>query len=293
MNANINSITHWSYACAGLCYAALALNLALDWRGSSNGLSLLMAIAASAIWGAVGFSDGLALHQLQKASAQLADILRSTGWYAFFLAALAARLRGAGQSFRLAWLVSAALCVLVVGLGAQLMTALQYHSVGDAARLSLLDSLLMAVFGLLLVEQLLRGLPRESVRNASPLFLSVAGGFAIDIYLYAQALAYGRFNPEVLALRAVAHVLIVPLVAIGAMQSREWIFGEAGMRMETDAPLGPENGVEPVAGRAQDGAAAEAQADANAGLGAQVRLLVPLGNPAKQAQEVTSFKDVA
>lgn len=222
MDMNLTNLTAWSYGLASVGYAVFSVQLALGWRAGVHGLALLMAVGVSAVWGLLGVAIAVSQQPMLLTAGILADVLRVGGWYGFLL--LIIRPRKAGEPFRTVSLASAALCLIVVGLVAQGMMALRYDAIGDPGRLSLLNSLLMAVFGVVLVEQLIRSVPADSRWSINPLCLGLAGAFIFDIYLYADALLYNGIDPDVFSVRGFVHALVIPLVEMTAARNRDWTF---------------------------------------------------------------------
>jgi hypothetical protein len=131
----------------------------------------------------------------------IADVLRVGAWFAFLL--LLSERRGAGAApvaragpSRTTWLVPVAAALVVLGVVAQGAAALGVPAFGDPGRLALFDSLALTLFGLMLIEQLFRGVPEDARWSIKPLCLGLAGGFAFDLYLFADALLFSRVDAD-------------------------------------------------------------------------------------------------
>ena len=80
----------------------------------------------------------------------------------------------------------------------------------------------LAVFGLILVEQLLRRAPPDARWSIRHLCVGLAGVFAFDLLLYADAMLYARLDPDIWVARGVANLLVIPFVAISTARNTGW-----------------------------------------------------------------------
>lgn len=220
MGVELYEVAVWGSGLAAAAYLIFLLYLFLAWRGGLAGGVLLAAVASSALWGVVGllpalFPDAMPLALLALLGAS--EVLRGAAWYAFLLVLLRP-LIGAGK--RWPWLV-ASLIVVVQAL--LLATAGMLPDYGlDPVRLVLGAFLAGTVFGLVLVEQLYRGLPVESRWGLKPLCLALAAGYIFDLYLLADAFLFGRIDPDIWAVRGFVLTLLIPLIALSAARSPSW-----------------------------------------------------------------------
>ncbi len=226
MDAGIATITAWSYGLAAFIYAAFALYLAAGWRSGARSRALSVAVALCALWGAAGVAFALWENAVFLAGSLLADVLRFGGWYFFLLTLLRPESADAasptGLPKNLRWLAGGAVALVVGGVVAQLLSALGVAVPGGAQRLALLASLAMAVFALALIEQLFRNVASDSLWSIKPLCLGLGGAFLFDLYLYSDALLFNRIDVDAFSIRGFAHALVVPLVAVSTVRSRDW-----------------------------------------------------------------------
>jgi putative PEP-CTERM system histidine kinase len=82
---------------------------------------------------------------------------------------------------------------------------------------------LLALGGLVLVEQLFRNLPEDSLWSAKPVCLGLAGTFVFDLYLFSQGVLFGGLDPDALTARPFVHALMVPLLLLATTRHRNWI----------------------------------------------------------------------
>ncbi len=203
------------YAFAIVAHGLFALYLMLAWRGGQAGAVLLAAVLAGALW-SVGAYFSLATGWSWLAVlAGLLDVARIAAWFAFLLVLLEAT----GANPRLLRRFATA-AVLIAGALAVFQVPLE--SLPWFGRGAILTSLLAAVLGLVLVEQLFRNLPAEARWGFKPLSLGLAAAFAFDIYLYAEGLMFQSLDAAVWAVRGFAHALILPLVAMSVARNRGW-----------------------------------------------------------------------
>ncbi len=222
MGASIEAISAWSYGLAGCVYAAFAIYLAAGWRAGLRSRALFVAVVLSALWGMCGLAFALTGQAVFFAGSLLADTLRFGGWFLFLLLLLKPDSDEVLWPVRLRWLGGIALVLLVVGLAAQVMVALGVSYFFPPHRLALFDSLAMTVFALVLVEQLFRNVAPDWRWSIKPLCIGVGGAVLFDLYLYSDALLFNRIDADAFSIRGFVHALVVPLVAISTVRSRDW-----------------------------------------------------------------------
>ncbi|MBS3997288.1 MAG: PEP-CTERM system histidine kinase PrsK, partial [Hydrogenophaga sp.] len=87
----------------------------------------------------------------------------------------------------------------------------------------LLAMMLLAVFGLVLVEQLFRNLSEDALWSAKPICLGLAGTFLYDLYLFSQAVLFSGIDPDALHIRGLVHAALMPLLLLSTTRHRNWI----------------------------------------------------------------------
>jgi putative PEP-CTERM system histidine kinase len=80
----------------------------------------------------------------------------------------------------------------------------------------------LAIFGLILVEQLFRRAHPEARWGIKPLAIAVGGIFGFDLFFYADALLFGGVDRDIWVARGVANLVVIPLVAIATARSTGW-----------------------------------------------------------------------
>ena len=220
----------WSFGLGLLGFALFGLRLALGRKGGLRATLLLAAVVASALWEGASLGYALAPSELWWFAARVADAARIGAWIAFLLALFEDAGSGNGRAVlaRRApplWVGALAAVFIVASLVAPLPGPLV--SVGAelpraGARIGFALLLALPILGLLVIEQLLRGTPKEERWNMKPLYLGLGGVFAFDLFLYADALLFIRMDPEVWAARGVVMAFAIPFVLVAAARSRDW-----------------------------------------------------------------------
>lgn len=221
MTASVSTVSAWSYGLAAIGFAALALQLNFGMRRGVHGRALLFAIAASAVWAALGWSFAKYETSTLLVAGAIADVFRIGGWYTFLLLLIIGP-PGTGDRPRGRGLIMTGIALVAIGLFAQAMIAFDLRVTDNPARLAALNSLCMALFALVLVETLFRNLPSDSRWSVKPICIGLVAAFAFDIYLYADSLLFNRLNADAFTVRGFAHALVIPLVALTTARSGDW-----------------------------------------------------------------------
>ena len=206
-----------SYGLAAGAFLVLTLLLITSWEGRRQGLPLIGACSTTAVWSAL-LALGSQLAEMPASLVLLAEFLRYGAWFIV----LTALTRPAGLARRLSIGVHA-----VWGGGTLLVLAAPWLVRQGVALPAPQDvqfkaGLLMALLGLILIEQIYRN-AREGGRYALK-FLVMALGvmFAYDLFLYSQAQLLGRVEEAAWQARGFVVMLMVPMLAIAARRNPQW-----------------------------------------------------------------------
>jgi putative PEP-CTERM system histidine kinase len=224
MDPNLPTVAAWSYGLAAAGYAAFALYLGFGWRGGIRGLALAVAVGLTVVWSLAEMAFALTQVSAWFAAGGVLDTLRAGAWYTFLL--LLARSTSAdavaADAKQPPWLAPVAATLVTLGVAAQLALAAQVSVLGDPARLAIFGSIAVNIFGLVLVEQLFRSTPDDARWNVKPLCLGLAGVFAFELYLFADAFLFNRIDADVWSVRGLVHALVIPLLLVSTARNRDW-----------------------------------------------------------------------
>jgi len=220
------NVALWSYGLAVAGFSAFALRLALGRLESASATLLLAAALASVVWAASGVAVVLWPSTTTWLVSVACDAFRYAIWFAF----LASVLKGAREDRQAAsvspplprWFVA----LFISGLVASVAFS-EGHPWGQAseylpptwaygARLGL------AIFGLVVVEQLLRRANPQARWAIRPLCVGLAGIYAFDLFFYANAMLFGRLNLDIWVARGIANAMVIPLIAIATARNPRW-----------------------------------------------------------------------
>ena len=213
----------WSFGLVGAAHLAFALHLLRVGYGrsirASAAMALVGAVACTSCWGWVAMGGMLTGSPSLEAIASLIDVLRYGLWLVFLLLIRQPVAEGESRSSTLhlaaIFLVTGALVVHGInGLGFTLPWF------GD--RLTPMTSMALAIFGLVLVEQVFRNVPVDSRWGIKPISAGLAGSFAFDLYVYSQAVIFGKVDADSYNIRGAIHALMTPLLFISTTRLRDW-----------------------------------------------------------------------
>jgi putative PEP-CTERM system histidine kinase len=215
-NAAFVTATVWSYGLAALGCFAFAVRAGVSAGTSIRRRLLLTALATTAAWSCLCLSLAFEPPFILFVAERAANALRYGAWFAF-LAALVIpsgkRISSPSVAAIALWLVASAIFAGGLSIG---------ESVNLGPRVGFAFQLGMGVFGLLLVEQLVRRVPAHRRWGIKPLVVALAGIFGFDVFLAADALLYGRLDPDIWLARGVANVVVIPFIAVATARNTGW-----------------------------------------------------------------------
>ena len=212
------TIAAWSFGLALAGYLAFAVRVALASRANAPARHLIAALAATALWAACSLAVVMVPGNASVGASAAADALRYGAWFAFLARLLRGESGGAnGRPSRTAIVAVVALLV------ASVMLAEPVDVLHDwGARPGLLVRLGLTVFGLTMIEQLVRRVHPQARWNIKPLVVGLAGVFGIDLFFYADAMLFGHVDPDIWAARGFANVIVLPFLAITTARNTGW-----------------------------------------------------------------------
>jgi putative PEP-CTERM system histidine kinase len=231
-----------SYICAAGIFFALLLVLLTSRAGGAPRNLLAFATATSSLWAAVAaYQAAFGTYLIVPL---LFELLRDFGWLTFLLHILTTNASGKE-------VVSTALTTTRHGIYAftGVMMLLALYTYFNGSRLIVISGfdfqlaghLLLAVLGLVLLEQILRNTPLDFLRAIKYLCFGIGGMFAYDFYLYSDALLFQRIDPALWEARGFINATIVPVIGVALVRNPQWslaIFISRRMVFHTSALVG-------------------------------------------------------
>jgi len=233
-----------SYAIGALAFLVLSLLLVTAWRGRLQGGLLVSACAVTALWcGAVAF---YAVYRVPPFSAlQLLEVLRDAAWCLFLLKLLGLTRKQAQSSaggVRTLAIVIFALCAGLTGIILANRYSADFLAVASmTAYIAVFGHVLLAVAGLVLVEQIYRNTPSDQRWAIKFLCVGVGGLFVYDFYMYANGLLFKQLDGVIWSARGVVFAMVAPLIAVSASRNPQWslrVFVSRHVVFHTAALLG-------------------------------------------------------
>jgi putative PEP-CTERM system histidine kinase len=208
----------WSFGLALAGYLAFAIRIFAAAMRNARARLLLAALVFTALWAACSIMVTLDGGPVAEIGVNAADALRYAAWFAF----LAHLLAGEGDGVRRRYASS-----LVVAIGAVLVARVMLGDPFDelpglGPRAGLVVGLGLAVFGLMQLEQLVRRVDAQARWNVKPLAVALAGVFGFDLFFYADAMLFGRIDPDIWLARGAANALVLPFLAIATVRNTQW-----------------------------------------------------------------------
>ena len=203
------------YLAALAGYLALALVYAVWGRWALQGYAFLLATLLTAAWAAAALvspwpPDLPHLVNLLHHAASLAWIL-----FLWLLVALSAEMQNNyPRRIRVGWLAIAGLAVLVLGFDLLRLVALD-----ELATVAIALALVVSVAGLSLTETVFRSFRPGDRWGVKYLCLAVAGMFAYDVFLFAEALLYRTVDENFQAMRGFVLVSLLPFFVINIFRA--------------------------------------------------------------------------
>lgn len=210
--ASVEPALIWSgQLLAAFAYLLLGVHLARQvlWRKPADkaGIAVLAAAVLSMLWALSVLWAFYASSALAAGFSHVVDVLRYTAWYAFMLYLLNQDGTAPEDGQFMRWMVP-----LAVGLSLYALLAASH-----------MPMMLLAVYGLVMLEQLFRNLPEGARWSAKPVCLGLAGTFLFDVYLFSQGVLFKTLDPDVAVARAYVHGLMVPFLLVSSTRHRNWI----------------------------------------------------------------------
>lgn len=214
----------WTYGLAALAYAAF---LVQQWRQPREAAPT---VAERALWAVavatIAWAGATLLALLLEGggallAAQVLDVLRYGSWYVLLIVLLrTARAQTATASpIQARWPIGVGGLLVGAATVLQLWSALS--GLEAVQRLAHYALLALAIFGLVLVEQLYRNTTDDSRWQIKPLAIALIAAFGFDLYAHSLTVLFGRLDDDAFSVRGFAHALVLPLVLLTLYRGRK------------------------------------------------------------------------
>ena len=222
----MDNVAFVCFALSALLHLALGVYIVIARRSRGDhggpGGVFVAGVVAGAVWSAAAAAAVVQASHDWLLTAAVLDVLRYALWFGFLLT-LIRPVRSALGARDAALLRPAVILAVLVALGLVLLRGWQGRIADESDRVLLTTSLLLPLCGLLLVEQLYRKLGEDSRWGSKPMCLALACMFAFDLYMYSEALLFGRFDTDVKSVRGAGHLLAVPFLFLAARRHTDWM----------------------------------------------------------------------
>ncbi|MBV5309726.1 MAG: PEP-CTERM system histidine kinase PrsK, partial [Chromatium okenii] len=214
------SVGFFSYFIALLAYLLLTLLLVTAWRGRLMGLIAVLATGTTAIWATVNMLVFVGV-PIPTPLLMLAELARTASWLLFLAHILVADLECRISRYWLGmvwWLIGgSALLMLALPIAFNLLNQ-------PPLPINILFLLwtLLAIIGLLLIEQVFRNRKPQRRGEIKHLCLGLGAIFIYDLFFYADALLMQQLDAQLWEARGIINALIVPLIAVSAARNPSW-----------------------------------------------------------------------
>jgi len=214
-----------SYSICAIAFVFLAVLVSLSQAGARYKWLLAIAAGATALWaGSIAVSIVLG-HGLT--AALVLELVRTVAWLIFLSTVLGMRYEDPSRGVpRITRLVAAGSGIVGIGLVVGGYVAINVLGPGSAMKtlFTLVGVVLtlLAVIGLLILENLFRNADESGRWAIKHLCFGLGILFAYDFYLYADAALVYIVDQTLYQARGIVNALVVPLIAISASRYREW-----------------------------------------------------------------------
>jgi putative PEP-CTERM system histidine kinase len=228
----LTTIATAGYVTAAVAYFLLFVLLLTSWRGRLYGLLLAIACLVSVFW-AAAIAGQLYWGYPSVFLIEILEIFRHAGWSIFLITLLGPfqprkedstllRIRPAVVAIAVLYLI---FFVFIIFLNSSNSIEFTPHGQLPGSFGNFFTGLLMAVIGMILVEQYYRNTSPEQRWGIKFICLGMGSIFVYDFYLLSDALLFRKINVDIWIARGWVNTLIVPLIALSAARNPKWSVG--------------------------------------------------------------------
>lgn len=212
----MNTLGIAGYGVAGLSFFFLTALLVISWRGRGVGGRLIAAGAVTTIWAFILAAEVRQGH-MPLLVVYVAEIARDAAWLMVLTelaGAAAPRVLIVGT--HVLWLG-----LLAIGIAAPVLPQLGVQ-IGTPSLLLSRAGLALALFGLVLLEQIYRNSSQAGRTMLRYFVLGVGGMLVYDLFLYSQAELMRGIAADAWNARGIVVIFAVPLIALAVRRNPEW-----------------------------------------------------------------------
>ncbi|SDY31717.1 XrtA/PEP-CTERM system histidine kinase PrsK [Nitrosomonas sp. Nm58] len=228
----LSTIATAGYVTAAVAYFLLFVLLLTSWRGRLYGLLLAIACLVSVFW-AAAIAGQLYWGYPSVFLIEILEIFRHAGWSIFLITLLGPfqprkedstllRMRPSVVAIAVLYLI---FFVFIIFLNSGNSIEFTPHSQLPGSFSNFFTGVLMAVIGMILVEQYYRNTSPEQRWGIKFICLGMGSIFVYDFYLLSDALLFRKINVDIWIARGWVNSLIVPLIALSAARNPKWSVG--------------------------------------------------------------------
>ena len=199
-------------------YAALLMFALSAYRPARGSALLILVLVLSFAWALATAFKGWGM----PGAGQFLQLVQ-TGTCVAYLGSLLAREIGniaARQRLKnAAWAVAACAWVVLIN---DLRFTTGAAGVADLSFSQIVARVILAVLGLLLIENIYRNTPATRHWQMFPLCIALGALFAYDLFVYSDAMLFRRVNPALLSARGAVATMIAPLLGLTIVRNRGW-----------------------------------------------------------------------
>ncbi|MGB0630943.1 MAG: XrtA/PEP-CTERM system histidine kinase PrsK [Alphaproteobacteria bacterium] len=217
------NIGTFNYSISAVTFVLLTVLLFASWKRGWVGAWLIAASVLTAAWSVVTAYSYTAGADSRLASDVL-EILRGAGWL-MFLAGVLSKTWDTGRHRAIGRFVVPAIAVFSILIVS--IDCVEYTINADVAGavgldLAILGRLVIAVVGILLIENLYRNTKREHRWGIKYVCFGIGGMFAYEFFMFADGLLFQSVNQDLVDARGIVNAVIAHLIAVSAARNPDW-----------------------------------------------------------------------
>lgn len=230
MELNVSDFGAIAHGLVAAAFLLLCILNFLNKRRGAIGTMFIVACLATVLWEGSEAYVAWAMPEEENFSFPVLRILESlrTGAWIGFLLLIASKTQnstGFAGKWRHMAVGTASVVVVIIACTLTGLTKLETVSRLGIPDPVFLGHLVLAVIGILCVENLFRNTGKAQRWGTKYLYIGLAGLFGYDFFLYSEALLFYRVSDDLVVARSIINLLVVPLIVLSARRNPEWSIG--------------------------------------------------------------------